>query len=401
MNPIVILLLLLSRPCLASAQATLVPMEPENIYAHMDVAFNQSDLPAVVAIAVDKAGERVVYEKGKAIWDKEIPVTADHLFRIASMTKLLTSIAAMQLVERNLLELDGDLSELMPEMASIPILQGDSLIPAEKPITLRHLLTHTAGFGYFGYTVDPTLFREDNWPYDDKPRMFESGTQFLYGTSTDWVGKLVEKVSGQSLDIYFKKHITGPLQMNRTFYNVPESLHHLIVSRGHRGEDGEQSLVEIDARVPAKVTETFSGGGGLFSTPNDYTKLLYCLLNKGEFPGGRILKEDTVNEMLKNQVGEISLNPGKRFSAPGSCCNFSGLMDTDSKWGLAFMIDNSPEPYGRSKGTVAWGGYYNTFFFIDFKKGIAASLYTQHIPFNHQKTTDIFHRFSELIYTSK
>ncbi len=400
MNPFAVLLLLVSCSCHLHAQASLLSTDQEQFTSRMDAAFQLSELPAVVAIAVDEKGKQIVYEKGDAIWGEDIPVDSDHIFRIASMTKLLTSIAALQLVEKEILDLDADLSGLMPEMAAIPILQVDSLIPAKKPITLRHLLTHTAGFGYYGYTVDPALFKQENWSYDDKPRLFESGTDFLYGTSTDWVGKVVEKISGLSLEAYFKANITGPLKMNSTFFNVPDSLYHRIVSRGHRGASGKEDLVELTPRIPEQPITSFSGGGGLFSSPAEYTKLLLCLLNKGSFPGGRILTEDTVDKMIINHVGDISLDPVGRYAAPGSCCDFNELMDANSKWGLAFMIDNSPESYGRSKGTVGWGGYYNTYFFIDYKKGIAASIYTQHIPFNHPSTRALFRQFSELLYTS-
>ena len=365
----------------------------------MDAEMLQSDLPAVVAIAIDKKGERVTYAHGRAIWTEDDEVTEHHIFRIYSMTKLITSIAALQLVEQGKLGLDDDLSELMPEMAAIPILSNGSYIQPINKITLRHLLTHTSGFGYMGATIANEGFDRTDWTHQDAPRHFESGTQFLYGTSTDWVGWIVEKVSEMTLEAYFQMYITGPLGMTRTFFNVPDSLQSQIVSRGKRGDDGKQPLTESDNRIPTSRSTIFSGGGGLFSTPADYTKLLMCLLNEGVYEGGTILQKETIAEMNRNQIGDISMDPVGRHFGPGTCCNFNGLMDENSGWGLAYMIDNNAKDYGRQAGTVLWGGYYNTYFFIDFESGIAASIYTQHIPFNHIETTSLFDKFGEIIYS--
>jgi len=364
----------------------------------MDEEMKKSDLPAVVAIAVNRNGEMVVYEFGKATWTEDAEVTSDHIFRIFSMTKLITSIAALQLVEKGMIGLDDDLSALMPEMTEIPILANGKLEAPANKITLRHLLTHTSGFGYSGFTVSDESYDKENWDYEDAPRHFESGTKFLYGSSTDWAGKVVEKLSGMDLEAYFRSYITGPLKMDRTFFNVPDSLQSYIVSYGSRGEDGKDELKELPNRIPTEKQTTLSGGGGLFSTPSDYTKLLHCLLNKGKYEGGRILGKETMDKMIQNQVGDISLDPKDRLYNPGWCCNFNGLMSENSKWGLAFMIDNNPKPYGREAGTVLWGGLFNTYFYIDFKSGIAASMYSQHVPFNDFQTTSLFERFSEIIY---
>lgn len=273
----------------------------------MDDEMKNSDLPAVVAIAINNKEQKVTYTYGKAVWAENPTVTADHIFRIYSMTKLLTSIAAMQLVEKGLIGLDDDLSILLPEMAEIPILSNGQLQKANNAITLRHLLTHTSGFGYFFTDKELSLFDTKDWKYKDLPRRFESGTQFQYGTSTDWVGRLVEKLSGMSLEAYFRQHITGPLGMNRTWFNVPDFLKPFIVSMGTRGGDGKESLKELPGRVPADTVTEHNGGGGLYSSPNDFSKLLQCLLNDGALHNKRILKKKTILEMRKNQIGNISL----------------------------------------------------------------------------------------------
>lgn len=364
----------------------------------MNEAMKSSDLPAVVAIAVNGKGERITYAYGKAVWTESGPVTPRHIFRVYSMTKLVTSIAAMQLVEKKMIGLDDDLSSLLPEMASIPILQDGKLIEPKNKITLRHLLTHTSGFGYSATDAALAGFDRSTWQYKDLPRRFESGTHFLYGSSTDWVGKLVEKLTQSTLEEYFRKNVTGPLKMNRTWFNVPDSLKGWIVSRGARGADGMQPLQEDPDRVPAKPTVTFSGGGGLLSSPDDYARLLQCMLNFGTLGGVTILKKETVMEMTRNQISNISPHNPNAYFNPQTCCNLTGITSPASRWGLAWLIDNEDKPYGRKAGTVLWGGLLNTYFFIDYKSGIAVSIYTQHLPFNHAATTSLFEKFSESVY---
>jgi CubicO group peptidase (beta-lactamase class C family) len=371
----------------------------EKVAKLMDDAMKNSDLPAVVALAITKNGQRLTYTFGKAVWTGKEKITTQHIFRIYSMTKLVTSIAAMQLVEKKLIGLDDDLSVMLPEMTTIPILSDGQLIKSKNPITLRHLLTHTSGFGYSSTDEALSKFDRTDWKYKDLPRRFESGTQFLYGSSTDWAGRLVEKISKMSLEEYFRKNITGPLSMNRTWFNVPDSLKRWIVSRGSRGDDGKQPLTEQPDRIPTKPTTEYSGGGGLFSTPDDFGLLLQCLLNYGTLNGTRILQRETLMEMTKNQIGDISLKEAGAYFNPGSCCNFKGITSATSKWGLAWLIDNEDKPYGRKAGTVLWGGLLNTYFYIDYRSGIAASIYTQHLPFNHPATMTLFDKFSELIYS--
>lgn len=372
----------------------------EKVITAMNEAMKTNDLPAVVAIASNTKNEEVSFAYGKAIWTEESNVTENHVFRLYSMTKLITSVAALQLVERGLIGLDDGLSTILPEMTEIPILSEGQLIEPKNSITLRHLLTHTSGFGY-GCCTDLELsqFDYENWKHPDAPRRFESGTQFLYGTSLEWVGKVIEKVTNSTLEDYFRENITEPLKMDRTFFNVPDSLQQYIVSRGHRGADGKQPLAEIEGRVPKKLVKSFSGDDGLWSTPNDYMKVLKCLLNYGTLDGVKILDKKTVLEMTKNQIGDINMDSEGNYYNPEYCCDLNGLATNSSKWGLAWAIDNQEKDYGRKPGTVFWGGMMNTFFYIDYKSGIAACIFTQHIPFNHSETISIFDEFSKSIYS--
>lgn len=372
----------------------------EQVTSIMNEAMKRSDLPAVVAIASNTKNEEVSFAYGKAVWTENIDVTENHIFRLWSMTKLITSVAALQLVESGKIGLDDDLRTVLPEMSEIPLLANGKLTHPENPITLRYLLTHTSGFGY-GCCTDLELseFNYENWEHADAPRRFESGTQFLYGTSLEWVGKVVEKVSNSTLEDYFRRNITKPLKMERTFFNVPDSLHQFIVSSGNRGKDGKQPLMENKGRVPRKKVTRFSGDDGLWSTPNDYMRLLKCLLNYGTLDNVKILNRETVVEMTKNQIGNINMDSEGNYFNSEYCCDLSGLVTNSTKWGLAWAIDNQEKEYGRKPGTVFWAGMMNTFFYIDYKSGVTACIFTQHIPFNHPETTSLFDKFSRIIYS--
>lgn len=375
-----------------------LPNQSEVVFA-MNKKMNSSDLPSVVAVASNKFDEEVSFCYGKGTWNKDVNITKNHIFQLHSMTKLLTSVAALQLVERGKISLDEDLSSLMPEMTSIPILENGKLSQANKSLTLRHLLTHTSGFGYACCTdAELAKFNYTNWKYEDAPRRFESGTEFIYGTSLEWVGKIIEKISESTLKDYFKENITYPLQMNRTFFNVPDTLQQFIVSRGYRGADGKQPLVEMSNRIPKEKATKFSGDDGLWSSPNDYMKLLKCLLNYGTVNNVKLLEKKTVEEMLKNQIGDINMDSKGNYFNPAYCCNLENFTTNTTKWGLAWAIDNEGKNYGRQPGTVFWGGMMNTYFYIDYKSGIASCIFTQHIPFNHKETTSIFDEFSRMVY---
>lgn len=367
----------------------------------MDSIMAESELPGLVAMAINKDGEKREYTFGNAIWGYNTPIKSCNIFRISSMTKLVTSIAALQLVETASVDLDEDLSLNIPEMSSIPILTNEKgLVKGNNPLTLRHLLTHTSGFGYTctDYLLDK--FDTKDWRYEDLPRRFESGTQFLYGSSLYWVGKMIERISGLTLEEYFRNHITGPLKMDRTWFNVPDSVKNEIVSYGRRTEEGSRMFCEFPDRIPEKVTRNYNGGGGLFSSPEDYTKLLACLLNDGAYEGGQLLQEHTIDEMFKDHTKNISLDIENNYFQIGYCCDFRGLIKPNSKWSLAGLITPENTNYGRRAGTLLWGGTYNTYFYIDRVTGISASIYAQYLPFNDPATTSIFEKFSEIIYSN-
>ena len=203
--------------------------------------------------------------------------------------------------------LDEPLDKWLPEMEDIPVLKDDgTLVKSTKSITLRQLLTHTSGFAYFFDNAKLAKFKKPaDWKYKDYPRVFEPGEGFYYGTSLDWVGRLVEKISGESLEAYFEEHICRPLGMNRTFFTVPDSLIKSIVSIGAlRGDKFVADTVYRVNKAEIKPKE-FIGGGGLFSTVHDYARFVQYILNDGTLYGKRILKKSTIDMMSVNQMGDL------------------------------------------------------------------------------------------------
>ncbi|MFN1834333.1 serine hydrolase domain-containing protein [Balneola sp. MJW-20] len=356
--------------------------------------FEQSSLPSAVMGSIDKDGETQWYAFGPSVWDQSDTVTEDHIFRIYSMTKAITSVAAMQLVERGLIGLDDPLNDILPQMAAIPVLneQGE-LVEAENDITLRHLLTHTAGFGYDFTSYRLQQFQPEEWEYQDKPRLFESGEDWKYGTGTDWVGRVVEKVSGDDLETYFRKNITGPLQMNRTWFNVPDSLQDLIVSWGMRGPAGFQE----NPRLPEEPATFFSGGGGLYGSPADYMTFLQCMLNYGSYDGGQILKKETVEMMLTDQLPpDVGINY-EQFEN-GIMSYSGGFGDPADRWGLAWALENNPEDHPRPSGSVYWAGAANSYYTLDVENQLAVVYFTQFFPFNDKETYDFYRLFEQHVY---
>src|SRR5258708_7605070 len=197
--------------------------------------FNSHTIPAAFMGGVDEKGNVTFHAFGPSVWGGKDTITADHIFRIFSMTKAIASVAAMQLVEKGLITLDEPLNKLMPAMDSIPVFDDQgNLSHRHDTITLKHLLTHTSGFGYKFISSKLKGFKPEKWIYKDDPRLFKPGTSWQYGTSTDWVGRVIEKISGKDLETYIRENVTGPLKMNSTWFNVPASLSDKIVSWGMR-----------------------------------------------------------------------------------------------------------------------------------------------------------------------
>ena len=357
--------------------------------------FDSSSIPSAIMGSIDKDGHIDWHAFGPSIWGGSDTVTEDYIFRIYSMTKAIASVAAMQLVEKGLIGLDDPLNELMPGMVSIPILdENENLQESDHAITLRHLLTHTAGFGYNFTSSRLSTFNTESWNHEDRPRLFQPGTHWIYGTNTDWVGRLIEKISGQSLETYLRENISGPLKMNSTWFNVPENLSEKIVSWGAR--DTLENIVAYD-RLPKSPVTKFSAGGGLFSSPRDYLTFLKCMLNYGKYEGGQLIKRETLELMLKDQLPKGVSIEHEKFK--NSLLSFTGdFYDESDRWGLAWAIEANENELIRPLNTAYWSGAANSYFSFNVESQIAVVYFTQYFPFNDQETFDFYRLFEKEVY---
>jgi methyl acetate hydrolase len=379
------------------------------IDAALSRAVEAGEVPGVVALAATENG--VMYEG--AFGRRDLPggpaMTLDTVFRIASMTKAVTSVAAMQLVEQGKLRLDQPIGDVLSELAAPQVLEGfDStgaprLRPARRAITLRHLLTHTAGFGYemlrpdliryVGFTDTPST-STGKLASLRQPLVFDPGDRWEYGINTDWVGRIVEAVSGHSLDTYFGKHILAPLGMTDTSF-VPSAEQLFRLVRVHqRRADG--SLEPISVETPSQ-REFLSGGGGLLSTGPDYLKFLQMLLNEGRSNGAQLLRPETVVLIAQNQVGDF-LAGVWRTAMPERTNDLDLFPGARCRWGLASMITLDPGPNGRSAGSLTWAGLFNSYYWIDLQKRVTGVILTQILPFADQRAVQLCGEFERGVY---
>lgn len=361
--------------------------------------FESSSIPSAIMGSIDADGKTTWHRFGPSIWEDSTTVVKEgNIFRIYSMTKAITSVAALQLVEKGLIGLDDPLNELMPEMIAIPILGEDgNLIHSDEIITLRQLLTHTSGFSEKYFSSKLYNFKPESWLYEDKPRLFQPGTSFAYGTGIRWAGRVIEKLSGQDLETYFRKNITGPLKMDETWFNVPEVLSEQIVTFG-----GRDSLGNINAwgRIPQKPQTTYPGDMGLFGSPNDYLNFLNCMLNYGKYDGGQLLKKETVLIMLKDNLPiGIKIPKIEEFDNGGIIGYTGGQLEglINDRWGLAWAIEMD-EDEARPINSVYWAGAANSFFTLDVENNIAIVYFSNYFPFNDKEAYDFYKLYENEVF---
>jgi methyl acetate hydrolase len=356
----------------------------------------------VVAMATDRKGPFYQGAFGAADAATGRALTTDALFRIASMTKAITSTAAMQLIEQGRVGLDDPVEKYLPAFAHLQVFESFDpatgayrLAPARSIATVRHLMTHTSGLGYPFTSATLRDFKpragED---YPIGPLLFEPGARWHYGTSTDWLGKIVEAVSGRPLDEYFRLRITEPLGMADTFHNVPADKQARLVAVHHRDANG---VIVKDEVQPGPTINPIIGGGGLASTAADYIRFVRMILNDGALDGVRILKADTVAAMGQNAIGNLGV-PALKSALPARSDDFSFIADGRDKWGLGFLITVDEVKGKRSAGSLSWGGIYNTYFWIDRARGIGGVILTQFLPFADRKALALYDGFERGVY---
>jgi CubicO group peptidase (beta-lactamase class C family) len=330
----------------------------------------------------------------------QVPMSNDTLVRIYSMTKPLTTVAALMLYEQGLFQLDDPVTRFIPEFSDLQVWTsgaGDAMqtCSASRPFTIRELMNHTSGltYGFINATPVDALYREQGLDFQtaDKPLaelvaqlaqmplLAQPGTEWNYSVSTDVLGYLVELWSGQDLQTFLHEHVFAPLGMQDTGFHVPEDKWSRFAANYCQGRDG--NLKQIDAGAGggryAQPAVTFSGGGGLVSSINDYLRFAQMMLNEGSLDGHRLLSRKTVELMTSNHLpGDMAAMGQPRFSES----SYEGI-----GFGLGFsvMLDPAVAQVIGSPGEFAWGGAASTAFWIDPQENQAVVFFTQFMPSSH------------------
>ncbi len=400
---------LLAWPALgANVPEQRVATTKSSIDAVLKSAVEQHKVPGVVAMVAN--GHEVVYQGafGTRKDHPPTPMTVDTIFRIASMTKPVTSVAIMQLIERGALKLSDPAGKYLPAVAQVQVIDhidprtGKAVLrPPKSPVTIAELLTHTSGYVYFQW--DPVIFNdrqhqlaagvsEENYK---ESLVFDPGTKWEYGDGPAWLGKIVETVSGETLEQYCRKNILDPLGMADTSYNVAPEKQGRLVTLHQRLPEGTLKELPQGSLTPVKVDR---GDGGLYSTAGDYAKFMQMILNGGKLGTVRILKPETVAMMGKNHIGDLTLGEFKtmipQVSADG---RVPGGLD---KFGYGFAITSKAVKGGRGAGSMEWAGIDNTYFWIDPANNVAAVIMMQILPFIDPGAISVLKDFEHAVYAS-
>jgi CubicO group peptidase (beta-lactamase class C family) len=381
-----------------------------NVAAVLASGVERGAVAGVTAAVTDREG--LLYEAGfgERAAGQGAAMTPDTVGNIASMTKAITGTAAMQLVERGALDLDAPAAALAPYLGQAQVLEGFAgdgspiMRPPKRPITLRHLLTHTAGFGYARWNapIDRYAKQEKLPPANTgdirglmTPLVFDPGDRWLYSIGIDWAGKVIEAAAGQPLGSYMQENILGPLGMTITGYRISPDMRARL-AKVHRRRDGALVPIDVETRQDPPVE---NGGGGLYSTVGDYATFVRMILNGGMGNGNRLLKCETVAAMSRNQMGacRVCLLPTTDPAGSLDAEFFPGLEKT---WGLTFMINEAKAPTGRSAHSLAWAGLANSYFWIDPAKGIGGVFMAQLYPFVDEQALALYLDFETEVYAN-
>jgi methyl acetate hydrolase len=369
-------------------------------------AVDAGAVPHVAAIAADAEG--VFYEAGfgPRVAGQDGEVTASTEFAIMSMTKMVVTVAALQLVEQGSLDLDAPVDTYRPEFAEVKVLDGFDgdtprlRAPASRA-TVRHLITHTSGLAYWFWNEDIAQYEKvaglpnvvpGRLDACKAPMVAEPGTRFVYGISTTWLGRVVEAVTGKGVDVVVKEGVTGPLGMdNTTFARTADPT--ATRAAVHVKDRSGNWLAAGDI-----VKRIDPGGHGLYSTPRDYARFEQALLRDGELDGARILTGKTVDEAFRNQIGGLDFPAEIPTADPAS----SGPLNLGPgyKWGYGLLLNAADLPGRRRAGTGAWAGLFNTHFWIDRTSGICASIYSSSLPFITPEALQLYLDYETALYAA-
>lgn len=332
------------------------------------------------------------------------PMSPDTVAWIASMTKAVTAAAAMRLVEQGRLALDAPAAEAVPALGAVQVLEGFAedgtprTRPPKRPVTLRHLLTHTSGFAYDMWSKDIGRFRKATGTPSvttcrnaalNLPLLFDPGEAWTYGIGIDWVGRMVEAASGERLGLHFERTLFAPLGMADTAFRLSDKMRARRAYVHARAPDG--SLAPTDFEV-VQDPEFEMGGGGLYSTARDYLRFGRMLLNGGRLGRERFLKPETLAEMARDQIAPLAVTP-MVSAAPAATNDVDFFPGQPCGWSLSHLVNRATTPEGRSKGALAWAGLANTYCWIDFGRGTAGVFVSQIMPFFDAEAVALFRGF--------
>ena len=374
-------------------------------------AVDKGDVPGVVACTTNRSGATYEGGFGKRVLDQPADMTPDTVVWIASMTKAITGAAAMQQIERGKLSLDAPAKSVVPYLGEVGVLEGfdaAGMPKTRKPrrdITLRHLLTHTAGFSYEIWSEDICKYQQvmgvpgitdcENKALTT-PLLFDPGDHWDYGINIDWAGKMVEAASGQKLSQYLQDNLLGPLGMDDTAFFITPAMRERL-AKVHRRDTDDSLSPDMAFEIPQQP-EFEMGGGGLYGTARDYLRFVRMMLNEGRSDGGdAVLRPETVAQMSTNAMGTSKVTRLKT-AIPSLSNDAEFFPGVEKQWGLSFMINNAETPTGRSIGSLAWAGLANTYYWIDQKKGVGGVFATQILPFADKQALPLFYAFEKTAY---
>jgi CubicO group peptidase (beta-lactamase class C family) len=367
--------------------------------------------PGIVAAVASRDGITYQGAFGRRSTAAPDPIVPDTIFRIYSMTKAVGSIAAARLVEQGKLHLDAAVESIVPAFGELKLLEG---FDGDRPIlreprrkaTVRQLATHTSGLvyefwnakiaKYLEVTGTPSVLsgKRQGLMY---PLVFEPGERWDYGIGIDWLGQVIEAVSGKRLDAYCRDEIFSPLAMADTDFECEGARRARLAGVHARAADGSLSAITLD---PPSHPEVYGAGYGLYSTARDYMQLLLMLLNEGKWNGAQILRPETVDYMLRNHIGELEV--GKLTTVmPAISCDAEFFPGMEKKHSLATMINMTPARGMRAAGSHTWAGALNTFFWLDPASGVAGVILMQLLPFADPKAIDALVAFEKAVYAGR
>ena len=386
------------------AEPTLPELSPEGAAAideFLSSAIANGQVPKAVAMVANRDG--IIYEGtfGKKDVANDIDIRLDSIFNMASMTKPVTSVATMMLLEEGAFELDDPVSMYLPDMANREVVTTiDEAAgtyetePADSEMTIRQLLAHFSGLAYnfSNPTMQALIDVSGVQNTMELPLVSHPGTKWNYSGSTAVLGNLVAGVSGMPLDEFLKTRIFDPLGMDDTSYSVAAEKRDRVVTI-HSLVDGEL----VEAPTPETVGGPVRGDGGLNSTAPNYIRFLQMLLNKGEFEGNRLLSAASVDAMISNQID--SINVETQVSTNASRSSDFPIGASADKFGLGFQLtaSNAANPDLRAPGSYSWAGIYNTHFWGDPERQIVAVILMQQLPFYSDEAMAVYQGFEEQV----